>query len=146
LPKFLFLLALLATCEAQAQAPPIGQGGAAPGPPLVFRGSHAVVGGPSPRIDPTQGPGCGTDSAVAGSDVAGSIAFGSTSDPTMACVIRFAMPWQSFPVFCQVQPLAASGLDLPPTATFTWLASTQLLYFKGFAIGGLAIWQCFGSP
>jgi hypothetical protein len=137
------LIALLAT-EAQAQVRGgIGQG--VPQPPFVFLGPHAIIGGPTPTIPgaPSEAAGCG-NSTVQGSDVAGAITFGSTSDPAQQCSIRFSQPWPAYPVYCLVQAFPAVGGD-PPPAAFRFTPGTTFLYFTGFAVGGLAVWHCFGS-
>ena len=79
---------------AVAQAPVIGQGGAAPGPPFVFRGPHALSGGGQPTI--TSASGCGTPGTVPlqsahinGTDTAGNWYVGSDYTPATFCHIKF---------------------------------------------------------
>jgi hypothetical protein len=138
---FTVLLAL--TAPALAQAPVIGQGGAAPGPPLVFQGSHAIVGGPPVTVDHANaaGDGCGAAPFVRGTDTAGSINFPADANPATFCVLKFAVPYAQNP-FCQVQVQDTNELL---SATGKWSVSTTNIFLRGFVAFGIVTWQCFGS-
>jgi hypothetical protein len=56
-----------------AQAPVIGQGGAAPGPPFVNRGSHLLTAGPSATLTPANSTCVSNPINFTGSDTAGHI-------------------------------------------------------------------------
>lgn len=87
--KYIIAAACLASNLAMAQAPPIGQGGAAPSPPYVTRGSKQYSAGPTPTFNAA----CGSDASLVGSDSAGVLYLG-TDYQTSNCAVQFAQKWE----------------------------------------------------
>jgi hypothetical protein len=141
-----FSIACALVFEAHAQAPVIGQGGAAPGPPIVNRGAHPIVAGPAPTIADWSAPQCG-NAVFGGSDVAGYITYGTTSNNTDWCALNFSSRWQnidgmpSVPI-CVVR-LALADTSMPPPAVAFDVDYTAM-YFKAMP-GETVVWQCVGS-
>lgn len=119
--------------EVRAQAPVIGQGGAAPNFPLIQRQFHIHVSGPPPVIS-----GCGTNPALVNgsTDTAGSVSPGPNAT---ACVITFANPFGlnvNQAPFCSVDGGSVTvAYSLSPTAI-------NVLSTSG---SSPITWQCFGN-
>jgi hypothetical protein len=137
---------LTPTQQPAVTTPPIGQGGGAPAPPFVQMGTHQIVGGPTPKtvnnIDVATG--CGSDSIVQGSDMAGRIIFGSTSVPANGCAVAWTSPWPGWPVLCVASLLNGTNPVLPPSASFAFQPGGAWLRFFGFQVGDIAVWHCTG--
>jgi hypothetical protein len=107
---------------AHAQAPVIGQGGAAPGPPFVNRGSHAHIAGPTPIIS-----NCGSAPEIDGSDMAGFFVTGTGVAGN--CTITFVTPWLNNGItafeapFCLVT-MRSTNMGLSPPVLFQYKADT----------------------
>jgi hypothetical protein len=140
-----FLACLLASCEASAQAPVIGQGGAAPGPALINRGDKIVVGGAPAKVD-AGNTFCGTGTAVEGSATAGHIIFGAASDGVNFCRIAFAPPFPTDPIFCIVQYNHPGQGPGPVPATWRFSANLSGISFIGFEASAITVWHCIGTP
>jgi hypothetical protein len=87
-------LLVIAREHPQAQAPPIGQGGASPQPPFVNQGNHMVFGGPLVKLSGA----CGTAGAAFppvnnGYDSGGFIAMGSDMQVGDTCNATFNRPY-----------------------------------------------------
>jgi len=144
------VVAALSSTLAGAQAPPIGQGGAAPGPPFVARGGHQYTGGPTPTVS-----GCGTTILrVQGSDNTGFVRLGSDYDG-MQCQIRFTQPWStegglvSQPnAVCVLTVTSAQPLTTPITALYYNANSIFLLGANGSQSTASPVrisWFCAGT-
>jgi hypothetical protein len=135
----LFAAVTGASMLARAQAPVIGQGGAAPGPAMIQQGSHWFVAGPSAKLSPTIGS-CGTTNAgIIGTDIAGIVRLGDDYNvsPTNFCTIVFANPWPQRPL-CVFQAITDTppqviivneGTDLPYAYFSSGTAAISVLYF-----------------
>jgi hypothetical protein len=91
------LLLVLATGNAFSQAPPIGQGGAAPGPPVVQRNPWLFTGGGDPIISVSAGCGLAGSSGPAqlydragGNHTAGFVFLGADYVANAVCTVTFA--------------------------------------------------------
>lgn len=134
---------VLASSLAVAQAPVIGQGGAAPGPPLVYRNTHAYAGGGQPKIDPAAGnvTACGPTSIVRGTDTAGFVQF-NAGTPTAYCQINFAVQWAAgTSSICMFQGDSTSSATL-----FTATSDNVSIYIKNWVNGSAVNWFCVGTP
>jgi hypothetical protein len=144
------LALLLATNGAFSQAPPIGQGGAAPGPPFVARGGHIYASGPAPTIDPTcifVDPGF---THASGSDVVGYVYPRNTWAVGTPCKMTFAIPWDVVPAcilfgFNQMgQPSPNLSYTLQQNAAGQYISIT---FYTTVAPSGMQInYWCFGVP
>jgi lysozyme family protein len=110
--------------HACAQAPVIGQGGAAPSQPLSQQSTHMVTAAPSPAIT-----GCAT--ASVGSDTSGSV----TATATATCTITFAASFGTPPA-CVVSDSARS---------VTWTLSATVFSVVGVNAGYVVAWFCVGK-
>jgi hypothetical protein len=100
-PTWLWVTLLLASMfvgawfyPVNAQAPPIGQGGASPQPPFVLQQNHWVFGGPLVKLSGA----CGTAAAQHrivnnGYDSGGFIAFGDDMMVGDVCIATFNRPF-----------------------------------------------------
>jgi hypothetical protein len=139
LAKLAFLGCLLAACEVQAQAPVIGQGGAAPGPALVQRGNHVFGGGPTPKFS-----GCGgTGATIVGTDTAGRVLLGSAwMTASDFCFIQFAVAYPS-PPMCHA--IAEAGNSLQPSTTISFSNdATSIVVTSGGVANTYIVWHCIG--
>lgn len=125
--KYIIAAACLASNLAMAQAPPIGQGGAAPSPPFINRGAHQYTAGPTPTLS-----GCGTDAVVTGGDVAGRVIIGTDYNGS-ACYVIFHDPWVN-----GVPPSGTQGAFVScvysfmnNTVTATVIFNAVSIYFNG---------------
>lgn len=117
-------VACFAIDHVGAQAPVIGQGGAAPVVPLFSQGSHNYTAGPLPTIS-----GCGVSTGLAGDDNAGTVTPVATT-----CTITFQQAWPATP-FCTVNASATA-----PTFTVSPSAITVSVTVSGVPL----VWQCIG--
>jgi hypothetical protein len=126
-----------------AQAPVIGQGGASPGPPFVYRGPHALSGGGQPTIS-----GCGTTTlptfpaAVNGTDTAGSVHLATDYVTTDACHVRFKDAFEVDPS-CAVTPTVNTNVPalVGPIAVSV---DRDELVITGGTPNTLVDWICIG--
>jgi hypothetical protein len=153
---FALFLQILATTPVMAQAPVIGQGGAAPAPPWVARGSHAFSGGPTPTFNAA----CGSvEVAITGSDTAGAIHLGRDYDPAApaGCLITFVQPWaliivgQGPPVegFALVSCTVSFSRKQPPAA-WSITVDDKTIEISGGSPSitdspSVVMWQCIGT-
>lgn len=128
-----YATAVIGVVTTKAQAPVIGQGGAAPNFPLINRLFHIHVSGPPPVIS-----GCGTNPVLVNgsTDTAGSVAPGANAT---ACVITFANPFGlnvNQAPFCSVDGSSVTvAYSTSPTAI-------NVLSTSG---SSPITWQCFGN-
>lgn len=152
------LLLALATGDAFPQAPPIGQGGAAPNPPLYNRGPHIFTSGATPKFVR-----CGTGATgsvlpfIRGTDVAGFMRVASDYDPAVpgGCEIDFVTPYvfegapfNAAAVSCSVS--ITGGSVTAPTVPWRFSYDNATIVISGGAPSTpttitSVIWQCFGT-
>jgi hypothetical protein len=122
-----------------SQAPVIGQGGAAPCPPIVARGPHLYGGCGKPSV---MSAGCGSAAMGAlvafGSDVSGRISLGDDYVANATCTVNFATPWLTSPA-CVMSPSTTGG-----TVTNV-AASTIALAFQASATSMKVNYVCIGQ-
>jgi uncharacterized integral membrane protein len=149
------LLALFMACApAFAQAPVIGQGGAAPGPPLVYRDGFVIAGGGAPFKSLSAG--CGSGSVAAGNFTAGWIFLdNATSVCGTTCDITFASGFdgnlyvpvcilsaqEATSALAATPPVPAYAITGPPTGNIY-----SILRLKATLTGNTyLVWFCFGT-
>jgi hypothetical protein len=151
-PTWLWVALLLAGMFAaawfypgRAQAPVIGQGGASPGPPMVFRGPHALAGGGQPTIT-----GCGTPGApaipdnagVGGTDTAGNVVLARDYAPTGFCHVKFNTPFLVDPA-CAVTATVNTEITTLVGPIYVSVDADEIIITNGTP-HTLITWICIG--
>src|SRR5215831_3225254 len=117
--------AIMWAATAAAQAPVIGQGGAAPVIPVFVQGPHIFTAGPPPTIT-----NCGGTTPIPG----GNDNYGVVTPGTTTCTITFAAPWPQTPI-CSVAVSAASP---------TYTVSINAITVSATTTGVPLTWACVG--
>jgi hypothetical protein len=106
--------------DVRAQAPVIGQGGAAPSFPAYSQGNHNYTSGPTPVVT-----GCGSTPTF-GTDTQGIATLGANG----TCLITFTAQWPVAPM-CIVNAL-------------TYTVSVSAITVPGATAGSQVTWSCVG--